>query len=144
MRNRRALGLLWKVHRFTWRVSGGRIGTRVAGLPILELITTGRRSGQPRSVLLNYLDDPAGYAVIASNAGSSSPPAWWRNLEATPTAVVRRRGRRQPVTPRVLEGEARERVWSAAVAANGDYATYAEEAGRPIPVVLLEPTGFSP
>ncbi len=89
-------------------------------------------------MLVNYVDHPDGYVVIASNAGSPNPPAWWRNLEATPRAEVMRKGVREAVTPRVLEGDERERAWSSAVEANRDYATYAEVAGRPIPVVLLE------
>ena len=141
MRSRRVLRLLWKGHRFWWRVSGGRLGTRVAGLPVAELITIGRRSGEPRSVLVNYIDHPNGYVVIASNAGSPTPPAWWLNLETTPRAEVMRKGRRERVTPRVLEGDERELAWTAAVAANADYATYAEVAGRPIPVVLLQRSG---
>lgn len=140
MRDRRTLRRLWRLHRLVWRISGGRLGAKVAGLPVVELITTGRTSGERRSVLVNYVDHPNGYIVIASNAGAPTPPAWWRNLEATPRAQVMRKGVREPVTPRVLEGEERERAWNAAVRANHDYATYAEVAGRPIPVVLLERT----
>jgi F420H(2)-dependent quinone reductase len=140
MRDRRKLRRLWKLHRFVWRISGGRLGTKVAGLPVVELITTGRTSGERRSVLVNYVDQPNGYIVIASNAGAPTPPAWWRNLEARPRAEVMRKGVRGTVTPRLLEGADRERAWDAAVRANHDYAIYAEVAGRPIPVVLLERT----
>ena len=82
------LSFQWKLHKLVWRVSGGRLGTKVVGLPVLELVTTGRKSGEPRSVLLNYLDAAAGYAVIASNAGDDRPPLWWLNLQANPEALV--------------------------------------------------------
>ena len=82
--SRRSMRIMWKLHRFGYRVSGGRIGAKVSGLPVLELTTVGRTSGQARSVLLTYLKDPRGYVVIASNAGSTEDPAWWRNLRVAP------------------------------------------------------------
>ncbi|MGZ8652430.1 MAG: nitroreductase/quinone reductase family protein, partial [Actinomycetota bacterium] len=44
--------VMWKLHRFWYRVSGGRIGSQMAGLPVLRLTTTGRSSGRARSVML--------------------------------------------------------------------------------------------
>jgi F420H(2)-dependent quinone reductase len=128
---------LWKAHRSWWRISGGHLGRRAAGLPVLELITTGRRSGEPRSVLLNFVNHPDGWAVVASNAGASTPPAWWRNLEAHPEAVVMLTGERTVVRASALDGHERDQAWRAFVTANADYERYAAEAGREIPVVLL-------
>jgi deazaflavin-dependent oxidoreductase (nitroreductase family) len=138
LRSRSVLRSFWKLHRFWWRVSGGRIGARVGGLPVLELIATGHRSGEHRSVLLTYLEDPRGFVVIASNAGSDRPPAWWQNLQADPNAVVRRAGRRFDVTARELEGQQREGPWAAAVRENPEYESYRTATSRPIPVILLE------
>jgi F420H(2)-dependent quinone reductase len=128
---------LWRGHRLWWRISGGRIGGWAAGLPVLELITTGRRSGEPRSVLLNFVNHPDGWVVVASNAGAASPPAWWRNLEAQPEAAVVRAGERTAVRAEPLGGDDRDHAWEAFVAANPAYGGYAAEAGRDIPVVLL-------
>jgi deazaflavin-dependent oxidoreductase (nitroreductase family) len=129
---------MWRLHRFWWRVSGGRVGTHVAGLPVLELITSGRTSGKPRSVLLTYIDDPLGPVVIASNAGSDRPPDWFRNLEAQPLARIRRAGRITPVRARRLDGGERERAWEAAVRANPRYEGYRAATSRTIPVVHLD------
>jgi deazaflavin-dependent oxidoreductase (nitroreductase family) len=137
---RSTLKVLWKLHLFWWRISGGRIGASVAGLPVLELVTTGRTSGEPRSVLLNHVEHERGWVVVASNAGSDTAPAWWRNLEANPDATVRLRATRAPVHARVLEGDERGRAWSAFVDANHDYADYEAATTRPIAVVLLERT----
>jgi deazaflavin-dependent oxidoreductase (nitroreductase family) len=130
--------VIWKLHRFWYRVSGGRIGARVSGLPVLELATTGRKTGQARSVLLTYLTDPRGYIVIASNAGSTEDPAWWRNLQSHPDATVRTGRTVRDVRMRSLEGDDRANALARAVAAYSGYATYATTAGRTIPVVLLE------
>ena len=70
--SRRSMRIMWKLHHFGYRVSGGRIGAKISGLPVLELTTIGRTSGRARSVLLTYLKDPRGYVVIASNAGSTA------------------------------------------------------------------------
>ena len=132
------LRIMWKKHRFWYRVSGGRIGARIAGLPVLELTTTGRKTGQERSVLLTFLKDPRGFIVIASNAGSVDDPAWWRNLESHPRATVRTGRTVRDVRMRPLDGDERADAWDRAVAAYPAYANYATTAGRTIPVVLLE------
>jgi F420H(2)-dependent quinone reductase len=136
--SRRSMRVMWKLHRFWYRVSGGRIGAQVSGLPVLELTTVGRTSGQARSVLLTYLKDPRGHIVIASNAGSTEDPAWWKNLQSHPDASVRTGMNTRQVRMRALDGDERASAWDRAVAANGGYATYATTAGRAIPVVLLE------
>lgn len=136
--NRFFLRVMWKLHRFWYRVSVGRIGARVSGLPVLELTTTGRKTGQPRIVLLTYLKDPRGFIVIASNAGSTDDPAWWRNLQSHPRASVRTGRTVREVRMRPLDGDDRADAWDRAVAAFSGYATYATTADRTIPVVLLE------
>lgn len=133
------LTFFWKLHKFVWRVSGGRIGARVVGLPVLELVTVGRKSGRERSVLLSYLDHDAGYAVIASNAGDDRQPGWWHNLQAHPRATVTVGGAHVEVTAREATGDERAGLWSRAVTANPGYADYAARTERPIPIVVLEP-----
>ncbi len=136
--SRRTMGVMWKLHRFWYRLSGGRIGTRVAGLPVLQLTTTGRSSGKARSVMLTYLDDPKGFIVIASNAGDQRDPAWWRNLQADPAATVRIGRTTYAVRMRQLDGDEREQAWQRVVAAFEGYAKYAASTTRTIPVALLD------
>ena len=50
----------WHVHRRIVRASGGRKGLwvpRPGKWGALRLTTTGRRSGEPRSVILGYYED---------------------------------------------------------------------------------------
>jgi deazaflavin-dependent oxidoreductase (nitroreductase family) len=128
----------WKLHRLWYRASGGRVGTRVVGLPVLRLTTTGRTSGKARAVMLTYLDDPRGFIVIASNAGDQRDPAWWRNLQADPAATAQIGGQTYAVRMRQLEGNERERAWHRAVAVFDGYARYAASTARTIPVALLD------
>jgi F420H(2)-dependent quinone reductase len=130
--------VMWRLHRLWYRASGGRVGSRVAGLPVLRLTTTGRTSGKARSVMLTYLEDPRGYIVIASNAGDRRDPAWWRNLQADPAASVRTGRQTHAVRMRQLDGDEREQAWLRAVAAFDGYARYAASTPRTIPVALLD------
>ncbi len=137
-RSRLVLRVLWRLHRFWFAVSGGRIGSRVGQLPVLRLTTTGHRSGGLRSVMLNFVEDPRGFIVFGSNGGAETHPAWWRNLEASPRAVVRVGRSDAEVVARELEGTERERAWASVVLANPNYEDYRKATTRRIPVVLLE------
>jgi len=139
VRRTKAMELFWKLHRFLYRVSGGRIGGRVLGMPVLMLTTTGRKSGAPRTNVLTYLPHGRVSVVFASNAGEPRHPAWWLNLAADPHATVQRGQEVMPVVAREAEGEERARLWDEVVRTEAGYAVYAERTTRRIPVVVLEP-----
>ena len=129
------------VDRFLGRVTGGRVfmltGT---GRPTLLLTTTGRKSGQPRTVPLLYAEREGAYVVVGSNWGQQHHPAWALNLLAAPEATVMIRGRAQKVRARVLEGDERELVWTSVLTKIWPgYDDYAERSGRDINVFALEP-----
>ena len=133
------LKLFWRFHRSLYRASGGRLGAKVRGKQVLLLITTGRKSGQPRSSTLYTFPDRGNYVVIASNAGHPSHPAWYLNLRADPNAIVHVDGRKFRVAAREAEGEERERLWAQIIEWDPDYAEYQQRTDRLIPVVVLEP-----
>jgi deazaflavin-dependent oxidoreductase (nitroreductase family) len=64
-----------------WRPHPGKWGT-------LRLTTTGRRSGEPRTVIVGYIEDGQNLISIAMNGWGAAEPAWWLNLQAHPEAVV--------------------------------------------------------
>ncbi len=130
--------LFWKVHPWVYRVTGGRIGGRIAGLPVLLLTTKGRKSGQPRTCALTYIPDDDASVVIASYAGEPRHPDWWLNLVADPRAEIQRGGEQLRVRAREAEGEERERFWNEIVRRQSAYAEYQTRTSRRIPVVVLE------
>jgi deazaflavin-dependent oxidoreductase (nitroreductase family) len=132
---------IWKLHGFLYRVSGGRVGARVVGLPVLMLTTKGRKTGEPRTCVLTYLPKGRAAVVFASNAGEPRHPAWWLNLLADPHATVQVGGERFSALAREADGEERERLWDEIVRAYAGYAEYAERTSRRIPVVVLDPAG---
>lgn len=132
--------VVWKIHKALWNVSGGRLGATSGGMPVLELTTIGRKSGQPRSVLLHYVPHGQSYLVLGSHLGRDAPPAWSLNLDANPRATVKTPHRgEQDVVARTAEGDEREELWAKAVATKRDYAVYESRTDRTIPVYVLEP-----
>ncbi len=145
---RRALKLfgesgLWKlisaVHTRLYRVTRGLIGHRAAGLASLLLTTTGRRSGEARTVALTYIPDGDDYVVVASNGGADRHPAWWLNLQTMPEAVVQVGATRVPIVAHAAAPEEHRRLWPKLIAANPFYARYEVLTARSIPVVVLRP-----
>lgn len=78
-----------RIDPVVFKLSGGRFtSTGKPTLPMLALTTTGRRSGQKRTVQLAYVDDGDGWLVVASNFGQDHHPAWRHNLDADPNAWI--------------------------------------------------------
>ena len=76
------------LNTWVYRMSGGKIGGTAGGAPVVLLTTTGRKSGQPRTAPLLYLEDNGNIIVVASQGGMSTNPLWFRNLEAHPEAEI--------------------------------------------------------
>jgi len=122
-----------------YRLSRGRLMNRVAKAPVLLLVTTGRKSGQQRTAPVCYLADGDRLAVIGSNAGNPTPPAWALNLVAHPEAEVEIGRERRAVTARVAQGEEREDLWRRMNALYDGFEDYKKRTGRDIKVFVLEP-----
>ena len=107
----------WKVHRGLYRITGHRFGLWAPGgsrgWGALELTTTGRSSGEPRRVIVGYLEDAGAPIVVAMNGWGEGEPAWWRNLQANPSATIRERhGAARSVMAREAVGAERDRLWA--------------------------------
>ena len=134
-----ALRGLSKAHLAAYRLSRGRVLGLVAGMPVLLLTTTGRRSGKARTTPLTFFRDATDLVVVASNGGADRPPDWSLNLRQTPRAVVEIGTDRVAVTARVASEQERERLWVVITATYAGYAHYQARTTRRIPVVLLTP-----
>jgi deazaflavin-dependent oxidoreductase (nitroreductase family) len=77
----------------------------------MRLTTTGRRTGQERSVILGYYEDGPNVVTMAMNGWADDEPAWWLNLQAHPVASVDLPGGRRMVRGRAAEGDERSRLW---------------------------------
>jgi hypothetical protein len=115
--------LAWRLHRWLYRLSAGRLGALLLGWPVILLTTTGRKSGRPRTVALHALLDGDRYIVAASNAGEPRHPEWYLNLRADRLATVQ------------------HGLWTQITSRDRSYAEYQSRTDREIPVVILEPSG---
>jgi F420H(2)-dependent quinone reductase len=130
-------------HRWAYELTGGRIGHRLGGGSRAALLTTtGRKTGQSRTVPLAYSRDGADYVFVASNNGRDRPPAWLLNAEAKPEVQLQ-------IGPAHLLGTARvvppddpdyARLWQLANDGNHDrYQRYQGKTSRKIAVMVVTP-----
>ncbi|MCK9920677.1 nitroreductase family deazaflavin-dependent oxidoreductase [Frankia sp. AgPm24] len=132
--------LLNRAHGVLVRLTGGRLGWRAAGMPVLEVITTGRRSGRPHTLrLTSPVRQGSTIVLVASRGGDDRDPDWFLNMCAHPKVQVRARGEQwrsmlaRPATP-----QERGQLWPLVVR-NRWYRGYEAKTERVIPLVLLEP-----
>lgn len=128
------------VHRTIISVSGHRIGWRAGGMPVVKLTTTGRRSGEPRTVMLTSpVQEGSAWVLVASKGGDDDHPAWYLNILADPTVTIETGpGRVTSATARVATAEERSRLWPQIVAAYANYGAYQRRTRREIPLVVIE------
>ena len=128
-------------HRALLRLSFGRLGWSAAKMPVLELTTVGRRSGQPRSVMLTSpFQEGDTLVIVASRGGDPHHPAWFLNLvEHAEVQVELRDQPRHTRIARVATPEERARIWPQITVRYRNYAGYQRKTDREIPVVVLEP-----
>lgn len=140
-----------KFHTWLYRRSDGLVGSkRSGGAPTLLLTTTGRKSGEPRTVAVCYVRDGNRLVVVASNGGDDRPPAWLLNLQANPAVTIQIGRKKFSGRASVASDEERAALWPKANRSNrgmaplihrgalGRYDVYQRHTTRAIPVVLLE------
>jgi F420H(2)-dependent quinone reductase len=137
--------LWWFWERFTdfhttaYKLSGGRIGGKAYGVPVVLVESVGRKSGKRRSHPLLCGEDGENLVLIASKGGTDRHPAWYHNLKANPETTAWWRGEKRHVRAREASGEERDRLWGMMAAAYPDYEGYQRRTDREIPVIVLEP-----
>ena len=138
---RRGMKLVGPAHVWLYRASCGRIWGRFPSskVPVLLLTTVGRRSGEPRTVPLIYLDDGDRLVIVASQGGLPTHPAWYHNLVAHPLVTVQTRRRSRELEARVVDDDERAELWPRLVERYADYDGYQARTDRQIPVVVLDP-----
>ena len=111
----------------------------MANMPVLELITTGRKSGKQRAVMLTSpLQTNNEIVIVASRGGDDQHPAWFVNLRDNPKVLVRYMG--EPIATkhaRIANSTEREILWPQITAKYKGYAGYQQKTAREIPLVLL-------
>jgi len=136
-----ALKTMNTIHKVILKASFGKVGWSAGSMPVLELTTTGRKTGQQRTLMLTSpLQDGETIVVVASRGGDDQHPAWFLNLQANPNVdVAYKGGERKPMTAHVATAEERADLWPKVIANQKRYAEYQTKTEREIPLVLLSP-----
>jgi deazaflavin-dependent oxidoreductase (nitroreductase family) len=111
-------------------------------MPVLELTTTGRKSGKAHAVMLTSpVQEDETVVIVASRGGGDNHPAWFLNLRDNPDVEVAYKGEaKKPMKAVIASADERARLWPEVTKAYKGYAGYQEKTDREIPLVLLTPT----
>lgn len=113
--------------------------SEIGGWPIIQLTTTGAKTGKLYASPLIGLIDGEKIGLVASSFGRERNPGWYYNLKAFPECEVLFQGRSAKYIAREIEGNEREKYWQMAVSYYKGYELYKTRAApRKIPIMLLE------
>jgi deazaflavin-dependent oxidoreductase (nitroreductase family) len=129
-----------RFNTFMYRRGGGEgLGGTFQKIPVALLITTGRKSGEPRVSPLYFLHDGDLVVVAASKGGAQKNPMWYLNLKANPKVQVQIKKEVLDLTARDATDEERAKYWPQLVKMYPSYDDYQSWTDRQIPVVVCEP-----
>ena len=107
-----SLKTMSQLHRAIVHLTGGQVLGSAFGMPVVELHTVGRKSGQPRSTMLTApVTEGDRVVLVASKGGDDRDPDWYRNLIAHPDIELTMVGRRRPVRARQASPAEKAELW---------------------------------
>jgi deazaflavin-dependent oxidoreductase (nitroreductase family) len=126
--------------RFVYRLTGGRamLSSRLSGIEVSMLTTTGAKTGRPRTLPVLALPDGQDVILIASNFGRARNPSWYHNLRVNPNATIVTAGVSRELVARELSGRERDHWYARAEEIFPPFTYYPRWAAqREIPVLRL-------
>ena len=121
-----------------FRANDGRVGGPWTGTTLILIHHIGARSGIEHITPLGCSPRGDGrFAIIASNGGSPTHPAWYYNLKANPRIQVEVGAQTFTVLAEELGGTARAELWPKLVAEFPTVGEYQSKTARQIPVFML-------
>jgi F420H(2)-dependent quinone reductase len=123
-----------------YEATDGQEGDTLEGRPVVILTTIGAKTSNIRKNPVMRIKEGDTYVAIASNAGATSHPSWYRNLIAHPEVSLQDGATVYQLRARQVHGEDQVRWWRVAESFWPYFPEYRAKAGaREIPVMLLEP-----
>jgi F420H(2)-dependent quinone reductase len=123
-----------------YEATDGRDGGALEDRPVVILTTVGAKTGNIRKNPVMRIKEGDVYVAVASNAGATSHPAWYRNIVAHPELSLQDGATVHRVRAREVHGDEKARWWKVAERDWPHFPAYRAKAGdREIPVMLLGP-----
>jgi deazaflavin-dependent oxidoreductase (nitroreductase family) len=120
-----------------FRANAGIVGGQFAGATLLLLQTTGAKTKETRVNPLVYFGEDDAYYVFASYGGAPAHPDWYFNLRANPEVTVEVGTETFRAQAIEVTGPERDRIYAAQAARSPQFAEYAKNTTRIIPVIEL-------
>jgi F420H(2)-dependent quinone reductase len=121
-----------------WQRRLGRsLSSLVAGVPMLLLTTTGRRSGLSRTVALAYVVLDGAVYLVAGASGADRHPLWLENLRARAEVEIEVGWLRLSGRAFFVDEPERSRLWPRLTGAMPSIELYRARTERCIPVVQI-------
>ena len=125
-----------------WSHGRKSLTTMLTGLPVVVLYTTGGKSGETSTPLVAGIPDGEKFILIPSNFGSTAYPDWYYNLRAHSEVKLSLNGETQEYVARIANQGERQNYWQLVVYYYPGYQSYENRnAGREIPIIVLDPVG---
>jgi deazaflavin-dependent oxidoreductase (nitroreductase family) len=77
-----------------YRLSRGRIGSKLSWINVLLLTTTGRRTGKKRTIPIGYIKYEENFVVLTGDTVKKTEPDWLYNLRSNPRVEIEVKDRR--------------------------------------------------
>jgi len=131
-----------KMHKQIIKITNGKLGTNISGVPILILTTVHIKTGNHYSTPLAYIKYEGGYVCIASFGGSNKNPVWFRNIEKNANVLININGKVSEHTAIIVyEDPLREQLWKKLLNIYNGFEKYQEQTTRKIPIINFKPKG---
>jgi|TARA_B110000263_G_C15144592_1_gene434917 F420H(2)-dependent quinone reductase len=127
-----------KLHLFILKNFKNKYLNELIGIPILVLITIGRKSNKKRYAPLVYFKIDDCLLIVASNGGNPKDPNWYQNLISQKTVHININGKIYECNYSIIENELRDYYWTEILKIYPKYNEYQNLSGRIIPVVNLK------
>ena len=128
-----------RINTWLYRMTGGKVGGRWYGAPVMLVTMTGRKSGRRLTTPLLYLRDGKDVVTVASKGGFSKHPKWFLNLQANPDCEIEIGREKMQMRARRATPDEKTKYWPQLVKMYPDYDMYQQRTERDIPVVILSP-----
>lgn len=120
---------------------GRATGGGPSGLPTLLLTTIGRKSGEPRTTPLVFLQHGNDVVIVGSLAGYDGNPTWYLNLSANPNCWIQLDEKKSKAVARNATEQERTALWPKLNQVFPAWGYFQKQTERPFPIMIISPTG---